>query len=856
MAAIKPKPTPPARRSNNRASASLLALTSAALALPGLMASSAHAAIDGGEFGFQYGRYEEGGATKSQFRHKDNSIQADSLDTFGKIDLTDRLTFRAQFIQDSWGGASPITTAPVAAVGFNPNAETGASGFFDITGGVVNFDTQTGQGLATIPGTFQTITTNEVVHVMAEASPETRKQGDFSLNYEWNEATLAVGGGISLERDYESRYFRLNGTWNFNQKLTTLAWGVSYTNSTINAQRFKFRVVSVPVNIEAAPNPNFPDWSARVHDDRSDEAVSFGLTQVLDKNSLFNIGFVYDHNAGYLSHPYKESTFLLPLATPGEAWAFSRYDKRPGERHQFTWKAGYSRYLPELGAALKFNYSFFHDTWGINAHTFGASWGQPLGNGWIVTPDVRYYSQDGADFYSPFFVVGQGQTPLTVNQVLANQSNLPTPDHFSSDHRLSSFGVLSGGITVSKEFTKGVTLAAGFQYYRHSGSLKIGGGGTGAFANYNYYLANALLKVDLEALGSPGGSHREHQHPHGYGGHHAPVPAGVMFGHMMRTPGEFMVGYRYMYNRRAGDVLHGTHVASDRDVVFNGCTGRPCQLVSTYMDMHMHMLNIMYAPTSWLNLMIMPMFMDMNMNMRKLKGAPPLDPDLVGGHIHAVNGQGHFTGGLGDTWVVALVNLFDAPMHHLHMGVGVSAPTGPHDIKAVGMEVNKNSPYFKKPLFLHYGMQLGSGTWDFLPSLTYTGGLDHWYWGGQLSGIVRMESKNSSGYALGDVFNATAWGGYNLFNWLSASVRGIYTAQGAIRGQFNGPVPGSAEVDYPFNYGGNYWDVGFGLNANVTGGALQGNRLSVEWVQPVMDDVNGYQVERVGTLFAKWSYTF
>lgn len=854
MAAIKPMP--PARQSDGRASASLLALTSAALALPGLMVSPTHAAIDGGQFGFQYGRYEEGGATESQFRSKDNSIQSDSLHVLGEIDFTDRWTFQAQFIQDTWGGASPITTAPVAAIGYNPNAQTGASAFYEVTGGVVNFDTQVGQGQAIIPGSLRTITTDEIVHVMAEASPETRKQGDFSLRYEWDEATLSVGGGMSWERDYESLYGRLGGTWDFNQKLTTLAWGLSYTHSTIDAQRFEFRVTSVPVNIEASDNPNFPDWSVFVHDDRTDVAVSFGLTQILDKNSLFNIGFVYDHSAGYLSHPYKESTFLLPLDTPGKAWAFSRYDKRPRERQQFTWNAGYTRYLPGLDAALKFNYSFFHDTWGVNAHTFDASWGQPIGNGWIVTPQVGYYSQDGADFYSPFFIVGQGQAPFSVNEVLANRSSLPTPEHFSSDHRLSSFGVLSGGVTVSKEFVRGVTLAAGFNYYTHSGSLKIGGGGTGPFANYNYYVANAQLKVDLSALGQPGGYHRGYQHPHYHGRHHVHAPAGVMFSHMLSNPGTFMVGYRYMYSRQAGDILHGTQVVNDLAIVNNGCSGRPCRVVSDYMNMHMHMLNIMYAPTSWLNLMLMPTFMDMNMNLRKLEGAPPLDADLVGGHIHAVKGSGHATGGLGDTKVIALVNLFNSPRHHLHMGVGVSAPTGPDDIKALGMEVNEDSPYFKDPLFLHYGMQLGSGTWDFLPSLTYTGLWDRWYWGSQLSGIVRMESENSAGYALGDVFKATAWGGYSLLNWLSASVRGIYTLQGAIRGQFEGPVPGSAPVDYPFNYGGHYWDVGFGLNATVTSGALRGNRLSVEWVQPIEDDVNGFQLERVGSLFAKWSYTF
>ena len=61
--------------------------------------------------------------------------------------------------------------------------------------------------------------------------------------------------------------------------------------------------------------------------------------------------------------------------------------------------------------------------------------------------------------------------------------------------------------------------------------------------------------------------------------------------------------------------------------------------------------------------------------------------------------------------------------------------------------------------YTHYGMQLGSGTWDFLPSLTYTGACRRVSFGAQASGTVRLEHENDSGYALGDVFQASAWGG-------------------------------------------------------------------------------------------------
>ena len=75
----------------------------------------------------------------------------------------------------------------------------------------------------------------QLVHTLSTASPETRKQGDFKLGYEWDEAALDIGGGISVENDYESRFGNINGRWDFNQKLTSLNLGLSYTNSSTSA---------------------------------------------------------------------------------------------------------------------------------------------------------------------------------------------------------------------------------------------------------------------------------------------------------------------------------------------------------------------------------------------------------------------------------------------------------------------------------------------------------------------------------------------------------------------------------------------------------------------------------------------
>ena len=311
-------------------------------------------------------------------------------------------------------------------------------------------------------------------------------------------------------------------------------------------------------------------------------------------------------------------------------------------------------------------------------------------------------------------------------------------------------------------------------------------------------------------------------------------PAGVMADHM-HGQGEFMIGYRYMYSRSGDTILSGTDEVSDSQLAAAGFSAVP-----TEMSMQMHMLDLMYAPRDWLTFMIMPQWVRMEMGMREVEGA--IVDDDHGGH----GGHGahsHTTDGLGDTGLYALVRLVQSNVHHVHAGIGFSAPTGSVDEQDDGV-------------FTHYMMQLGSGTWDFLPSLTYSGRMDAWGWGVQASGIIRLEEFNESGFRFGDAIQLTAWGSRGLTDWLSASLRLNYFAQGYIKGHYNGPHNHSSPPDRQPNYGGEFLDLGIGLNAVVQRGVLRGNRLGLEWLVPLHQDVNGFQQKRDGTLYATWARAF
>jgi hypothetical protein len=109
--------------------------------------------------------------------------------------------------------------------------------------------------------------------------------------------------------------------------------------------------------------------------------------------------------------------------------------------------------------------------------------------------------------------------------------------------------------------------------------------------------------------------------------------------------------------------------------------------------------------------------------------------------------------------------LFSSEVHKVHLDVGVSLPTGDIDQKGdTPAGANQKLPY---------PMQLGSGTWDFLPDITYTGHSSGWSWGSQELATIRL-GENSNNHTLGDrleVFHSEALAGNRLAKVSSLSTR-------------------------------------------------------------------------------------
>ena len=830
---------------------------------------------EGDEFVVQYSRYEEGERELFGERSKYQPIRVDNLNLSGQVSLGP-LSLFANYVQDVWSGATPIATMPLAFAG-NRGRDAGGesiSGASPIIDGSLLLDSEFNP-YRIDPGTGNPVKETRLVHTISSASPEIREQGDLRLGYGWDDNALEVGIGVSQEPDYKSRFYSLGARRDFNRRATTLKLDLSYTDSQVAAILDPDAVSYIDTSAYRSQIEISRSRAGQIdrtlHGDRNDWSARVGLTQVMSRDSLLETSLRYIGSRGFMENPYKvaEFVFVRPRETPfdfgvpGVPPLFSAtvravLEQLPDSRNQWIWGTRYVQYLDDWDASLHLSTHVYRDDWGVNAMTLDGAWTQPLGRGWTVTPSLRYYTQNAAEFYRPYFLFlgGEPRTPAKPPDYISNIdfSRISLKD-YSSDQRLSAFGALSAGLTVSKSLVKGVGVEAGVEYYAHRGSLKLGGGGEGDYADFDSLLVNFALRVDESAIPvSAGHGHLQHardrsgkdpdvsEHPES-DPHAAPAPAGVVAAHRLHRAGELMVGYRLMAGAQSGDTLHGTSAVPDAAIVADACWRRGCSLTASSHRMTMQMLELMFAPTDWLTLMLMPQFVDMEMRMRPLADAP----SLPAASHHHTSGRDHVTGGIGDTGLYALIGLFDNPGHRLQLGMGLGVPTGDVDLR---LGNTRNGELFD------YGMQLGSGTWDLLPSLTYTGDSRRWSWGGQLNGALRIDDRNRSGYSLGEIFQGTAWGSYRLNDWLWASVRGVYTKQGHIRGAFDGPHSRSSPPDFPWNYGGRFWDLGLGFDAVIASGMFKGNRIGIELLKPIVEDVSGYQLKREGAVFLAWDVGF
>ncbi|KAF0143855.1 MAG: hypothetical protein FD156_2333 [Nitrospirae bacterium] len=289
--------------------------------------------------------------------------------------------------------------------------------------------------------------------------------------------------------------------------------------------------------------------------------------------------------------------------------------------------------------------------------------------------------------------------------------------------------------------------------------------------------------------------------------------------------GMWMVNYQYMHMKMSG--LRAGNKDVDQNTV-SYKRGKPYNymMIPTTMSMDMQMLMVMYGFTDQLTGMVMgnhqenemAMLMDMGPG-KKITREDPMR-----------------TQGFGD---VELRGIYKVNKY-LVGSLGLSLPTGDIDQKVEMMHKEYRAPY---------DMQLGSGTYDLKPALTYNGLSNDakWNWGAQTMYTYRMDD-NKNGYRLGNVFKVNSWF-QRALGPASSWLRLAYSDTGRIRGhdpeidKLIHPVTGmgapTPDAD-PDNYGGRRLDGALGVSYQK--GPFS---VGVEGGVPMYQNLNGLQLKTV-----------
>ncbi|MBT3425918.1 MAG: DUF3570 domain-containing protein [Gammaproteobacteria bacterium] len=267
-------------------------------------------------------------------------------------------------------------------------------------------------------GTLAAVGADSQLVMSGATIEEARNELSLGATRYFERSSFAVSLTRSKENDYEADALAVNAEWDFNDKLSTLALGLSYSSD----------------ELEPTDALMFGRVSSETKQSRS---LSLGWTQVLSRSSVLQSGFSITDHRGYLSDPYKLR------------------DIRPDQRLETAINVRYRHFIEPVNSSLHLDYRFYRDDFGIRSHTLRGAWYQNLTSQFQLIPSMRYYSQNQADFY-----------------VAGDNYGLADTVFQSSDYRLSGFGALTFGLQ-GRFSRRDWSVSVNFERYLSSASYGL-----------------------------------------------------------------------------------------------------------------------------------------------------------------------------------------------------------------------------------------------------------------------------------------------------------------------------------------------------------------------------------------------
>jgi len=309
-----------------------------------------------------------------------------------------------------------------------------------------------------------------------------------------------------------------------------------------------------------------------------------------------------------------------------------------------------------------------------------------------------------------------------------------------------------------------------------------------------------------------------------------PAPLGV-FGADMPAAGKLVVSITPTIGNLSG-IKMGTRTVSNEYVVstvpFFLNPRQPVRIVPQNIAFRTQILGLSYGVTKDFNIVLNAGMVEKSLEALVFQGARGIRP-LARNYPN--------TASLSDFALSGVYRLYQDDIHRIQLSVGFSFPTGSNTatfndfILPTGAIQNIRG---------FYGMQLGTGTVDFMPGVVYAGYLGPWSWGASYRGRFPL-GPNRQGYLWGDLHEFNGWGGYTWTPGLTTTFRVNTALQGQTRG-FDPEIRGPAAPANPAFYGGQRVEL-FG------GGTISGKfigydnwTLAAEAGLPVYQNLNGPQI--------------
>ncbi|KUJ84046.1 hypothetical protein AVO43_08270 [Microbulbifer sp. ZGT114] len=218
------------------------------------------------------------------------------------------------------------------------------------------------------------------IDVEATASPYSEQRDEYSVGADYlvEKTTLSVGYTNSSENDYQAETMAFGVSQTFFGDLSTLGLQISYGSDDV------YRNGDDNFAAEAQHRRYTLSWN-----------------QILTQKLIAEVSVETVADEGFLNNPYRSVRFLDPSSGTGFSYQRELY---PTTRNSDA-VAIRAKYRLPYRAAVQSEYRRYADSWGIESDNLEFRYTHPLEeqDQWILEGKLRFYQQNGADFYSDLF---------------------------------------------------------------------------------------------------------------------------------------------------------------------------------------------------------------------------------------------------------------------------------------------------------------------------------------------------------------------------------------------------------------------------------------------------------------------